>query len=131
MVSITNRVLSITRNREKKLVTVNVKCNINFTELEKCQMKGCEARWYKLKCVLWGLDEPDPDDNLFTFAEVKFFSAAPTNPVIFAPVLLGEGVLDEDSFPRPKDEVYAQLTLSNLQTGAQVKRNTNRVNDYF
>ena len=128
MATITNATLALAHDRTKKTVKATVRCNVNFTALELCQMKQCGGNWFKLKCQLWGEDSglTGADDFLFTYTTVFFFpdgSPTATETRTFD-VVLGEGVLDEDW---GQDEVYAKLILTNLVTLVQVKKNTNTV----
>ena len=133
MATITNATLTLTHDHEKKTVRAVVKCNVNFTALEQCQMKACsQARFFKLKCQLWGEDSglTGADDFLFTYSNVFFFpdaTPAATESRTFD-VLLGEGVLDEDW---GEDEVYGLLKLVNLSTLVEVKKKTNTVSHRF
>lgn len=133
MATITNAILTLTHDHEKKTVRAVVKCNVNFTALEQCQMKACsQARFFKLKCQLWGEDSglTGADDFLFTYSNVFFFpDATPTATESRTfDVLLGEGVLDEDW---GEDEVYGLLKLVNLSTLVEVKKKTNTVSHHF
>ena len=133
MASITNAHLDLTHDHNKKTVKAVVKCDVNFTALELCQMRACkEGRHFKLKCQLWGEDSglTGADDFLFTYSTVFFFpdpSPAGTEHRTFD-VLLGEGVLDEDW---GEDEVYGLLKLINLSTLVEVKKKTNTVSHHF
>ena len=135
MATITNATLALTHDHHKKTVRAVVRCNVNFTELEQCQMKTCpEARFFKLKCQLWA-EDPEifgGDHILFTYSTVFFFpdpSPTATESRTFD-VLLGEGVLDEDFFP-PTDEVYGLLRLGNLSSSVEVRKKTNTVSHSF
>ncbi len=133
MATINNAKLVLTHDHTKKTVRAVVSCNVNFTSLELCQMKTCPgARFFKLKCQLWGEDSglTGADDFLFTYSDVFFFpdaTPAATESRTFS-VLLGEGVLDEDW---GRDEVYGLLRLTNLNTLIEVKRKTNTVSHSF
>lgn len=134
MATITSANLSIEHDHKKKLAHVKVVTNIRFSVLELCQMRTCpEARVFKLKCQLWGEDSPDPDDFLYTLDTVYYFPDGDptTNETRTFEVTLGEGVLDEDGWTRPKDEVYARVKLYNLMTGGFIQRNSNVVEHYF
>lgn len=134
MASITNAQLSIEHDHNKRLAHVRVTGSVRFSELELCQMRSCrEANLFKLKCQLWGADSPDPDDFLYTIGTVYYFpDGDPTaSETRTFQVTLGEGVLDEDGWFRPKDEVYARLKLYNLLTGGIIARNSNTVEHYF
>lgn len=133
MATISNRVLTLNHDREKKIVRAIVKCTVNFTALELCQMKNCPGtRLFKLKCQLWGEDSglTFGDDFLFTYSDVFFLPD--TTPTASEnrtfDVLLGEGVLDEDW---GQDEVYGKLILTNLSTLVTIKKNTNIVHHSF
>lgn len=133
MATITNAVLSIAHDHNKKTANVTVRCNVNFTALELCQMKTCQGRWFKLKCQLWGKDGgifTGGDDFLFTFGTLFFFpDASPTSPESRSfNVVLGEGVLDEDL---GQDEIYGKLILSNLNTLVTIIKKTNVVSHSF
>lgn len=133
MATITNRILTLRHDHEKKIVTAIVTCNVNFTALEICQMKNCSGiRLFKLKCQLWGADSglTGADDFLYTYSNIYFFPDAtptPTESRRFE-VVLGEGVLDEDW---GQDEVYGLLRLVNLSTLVEVKKKTNTVSHSF
>jgi hypothetical protein len=132
MASITNASLVIEHDHRKKTAKVSVKCNVNFTPIELCQMKTCGGRWFKLKCKLWGADSglTGADDHLYTFPNVFFFPD-PTPTAVENrqfEVLVGEGLLDEDL---GTDEVYARLTLTNLNTLVSISKKTNQVSHSF
>ncbi|MBC8065337.1 MAG: hypothetical protein H7Y17_10935 [Chlorobia bacterium] len=133
MATITNATLNLAHDRTKKIVTATVKCNVNFTALELCQMKSCrESRHFKLKAQLWGEDSGlnFGDDHLWTYSDVFFLpdgTPAATESRTFT-VLLGEGVLDEDW---GQDEVYGKLLLTNLGSMAQITKKTNTVSHSF
>ncbi|MEO8482750.1 MAG: hypothetical protein ABI634_11105 [Acidobacteriota bacterium] len=133
MASITNATLAIQHDHSKKLANVTVKCDVNFTALELCQMKSCrEGRHFKLKCQLWGADSglTGADDFLYTFGNAFYFpdtTPAATEQRTFT-VTLGEGVLDEDW---GEDEVYGKLLLTNLTSSAQIAKKTNEVHHSF
>ena len=133
MATITNATLTLTHDHTKKTVRAVVKCNVNFTALEQCQMKACQGiRFFKLKCQLWGEDSglTGADDFLFTYSNVFFFpdpTPTATESRTFD-VLLGEGVLDEDW---GEDVVYGLLKLFNLSTLVEVKKKTNTVSHSF
>lgn len=133
MATITNATLALTHDHTKKTVRAVVRCKVNFTALEQCQMKSCApARFFKLKCQLWGADSglTGADDFLFTYSDVFFFpDATPSaSESRTFEVLLGEGVLDEDW---GQDEVYGLLKLVNLSTLVEVKKKTNTVSHNF
>lgn len=133
MATITNAQLTLAHDHRKKTVKATVKCSINFTALELCQMKACrEAKMFKLKCQLWGADSglTGADDFLYTFPIARYYpDATPTNTeqATFEETL-GEGVLDEDF---GEDEVYGLLKLQNLLTLVEVKKKTNQVSHSF
>ncbi len=132
MASITNAILSIAHDHEKKTAKVKVTCNINFTSLELCQMKSCRGNWFKLKCQLWGEDSglTGADDFLYTLSNVFYFpdgTPTATETRTFE-VVVGEGLLDEDW---GTDEVYAKLILYNLNTLVNISKNTNTVSHNF
>ena len=132
MASITNAVLSIEHDHEKKLGRVKVTCTVKFTSLELCQMKTCKGNWFKLRCQLWGADSGlfGGDDFLYTFDKVIFFpDSSPTaiENKSFE-VVVGEGLLNEDL---GTDEVYAKLLLSNLVSLTTITRKTNEVSHSF
>lgn len=133
MATITNRNLTLRHDHEKRIVTAIVTCNVNFTNLELCQMKNCSGiRLFKLKCQLWGSDSglTGADDFLYTYSNIYFFpDATPTATESRRfEVVLGEGVLDEDW---GQDEVYGLLRLVNLSTLIEVKKKTNTVSHSF
>lgn len=133
MATITNATLALTHDHKKKTVHAVVRCNVNFTALEQCQMKNCPGtRLLKLKCQLWGEDSglTGADDFLFTYSTVFFFpdpTATPTESRTFD-VVLGEGVLDEDW---GQDEVYGLLRLVNLSSLVEIRKKTNTVAHNF
>jgi len=133
MATISNATLSLTHDHTKRTVRAAVRCNVNFSALELCQMKTCsEAKLFKLKCQLWGADSglTGADDFLYTYGTVFYFpdvSPTATETRSFD-ILLGEGVLDEDW---GEDEVYGKLILTNLFTLIQVTKKTNTVHHSF
>lgn len=133
MASLTNAQLAISHDHRKKTAHVVVRCTVNFTALELCQMKTCpETRHFKLKCQLWGADSglTGADDFLFTYSNVHFFpdaSPAPAENRSFE-VTVGEGLLDEDW---GEDEIYGKLILQNLNTLVQLTKKTNQVHHSF
>ena len=133
MATITNATLGLTHDHQKKTVRAVVRCSVNFTALEQCQMKTCPGtRQFKLKCQLWGADSglTGADDFLFTYSNVFFFpdpTPSATESRTFD-VLLGEGVLDEDW---GEDEVYGLLKLVNLSSLVEVRKKTNTVSHSF
>jgi len=128
MVTITNATLSITK-AEGKNYKVTVECDVNFSEVELCQMQGCERiSMFKMRCWLWGADSGlfGGDDNLGTLQEIKYFPQAGPVPVehaIFEETVTS-GRLDEDI---GGDEIYAKLVLHNLSTLGFVTKKTNEV----
>lgn len=133
MATISNATLSLSHDTRKKIVTATVKCNVNFTALELCQMKSCkESRHFKLKAQLWGEDSGlnFGDDHLWTYSDVFFFpDGTPTASESRSfTITLGEGVLDEDW---GQDEVYGKLLLTNLGSMTQVVKKTNTVHHSF
>lgn len=133
MATISNATLSLSHDERKKIVTATVKCNVNFTALELCQMKSCkESRHFKLKAQLWGEDSGlnFGDDHLWTYSDVFFFpDGTPTASESRSfTITLGEGVLDEDW---GQDEVYGKLLLTNLGSLTQITKKTNTVHHSF
>jgi hypothetical protein len=133
MATIANATLSLAHDKTKKTVNSVVRCTVNFTALELCQMKNCkDVRLFKLKCQLWGEDSGlnFGDDFLFTYTTVFFFpDPSPTGSETRTfEVVLGEGVLDEDW---GQDEVYGKLILTNLYTLVAVTKKTNVVHHSF
>jgi len=134
MATIRDAKLKISRDHSKKTARPVVTCKVYFSPFELCLMKSCpESRMFKLKCQLWGADSPDPDDYLYTYSTLYYFpDPTPTSPENRTfDVTVGEGLLDEDSWPRPKDEIYGKLIIYNLFTGAVNTKNTNQVHQYF
>lgn len=133
MATITNAVLAISHDHTKKTARPVVKCTVNFTPLELCQMKTCAGtRLFKLKCQLWGADSglTGADDFLYTYSNVFYFpdpSPTPSENRAFD-VLVGEGLLDEDW---GEDEIYGKLILQNLSTMVQITKKTNEVHHSF
>ncbi len=125
MATITGASINIVSDSKAKTAKVTVKCNVKFTPVELCQMKSCGGRWFKLKCQLWGADSGlnFGDDPLFTFPSVLFFpDPTPTADESRSfEAIVGEGVLDEDL---GTDEVYAKLTLTNLNTHVSISKKT-------
>jgi len=117
MATITKPSLDISLPTKEQTRKVTVTCNINFTQVELCQMKACPGRWFKLKCQLWGDDIlfNGPNDHLYTFSEARYFPDATSTGVekVQFTANVGEGLLDEDL---GTDEVYAKLILTNLNT---------------
>lgn len=134
MAYITDATLKITHDHSKRTARPVVTAKLAFTPLEVCQMRTCpEGRWWKLRCELWGADSPDPDDYLYTYTNIYYFpdpSPTATETRTFD-VTVGEGLLDEDGWPRPTDEIYGRLTLTNLTNGLSTRRNTNTVEHRF
>ena len=133
MANITNAKLTIAHDHTKKTARPVVKCDVNFTEQELCQMKNCAgSRFFKLKCQLWGEDSglTGADDFLYTYSDVFYFpDASPTGTETRTfDVTVGEGLLDEDW---GQDEVYGRLKLVNLYTLAEVTKKTNTVSHNF
>ncbi|MEM7163485.1 MAG: hypothetical protein AAF487_13705 [Bacteroidota bacterium] len=101
-------------------------------------MKSCEkAKLFKLKCEIWGDDERflevGKNDKLYTIPRVIYFpdsSPSGTETITFTDTV-GEGVLDEDKWWRPKDEIFGKLKLTNLLTGLTSSRDTNVVIDKY
>lgn len=111
-----------------KRTTVTVDGKVFFTALEFNQIPlGLE---FSVKCEVMGEDSPDADDQLFVFNTLFIPTTNPntpghalgqlTNP---EPVRfqtdLRNSVLNEDG---GTDEIYARLTLKNLETGQVVKK---------
>ncbi len=100
MATLTNAVLTLSHDHEKKIVRTVVRCTVNFTALKLCQMKNCNMRWFKLKCQLWEADSglTGADDFLYTYSTVFYFADTTPNDVENRTfdVVLKEGVLDED-----------------------------------
>jgi hypothetical protein len=133
MATITNAQLSITIDANKKTARPVVRCTVNFTPLELCQMKTCkEGPWFKLKCQLWGEDGglTGADDFLFTYPTVFYFPDSTPNASESRTfdVTVGQGVLDEDW---GEDEVYAKVLLTNLSSLVQVTKKSNVVHYSF
>lgn len=134
MATIRDAKLVITRKKAERTARPVVTCKVYFSPFELCLMKACrESKMFKLKCELWGADSPDADDHLYTYGSIYYFpDPSPTTAESRQfDVTVGWGVLDEDSWPRPKDEIYGKLTLYNLFNGAKSIKNTNTVKQYF
>lgn len=133
MATITNAILSLAHDHRKKLVTAVVKCNVNFTALELCQMKTCSGRYFKLKCQLWASDPfyLGGDSVLYSYTDIFYFPDANPNATESRKfeVILGEGVLDEDWLFQ--DEVYGLIKLFNLTSLVEIKKKTNIVSHSF
>ena len=133
MATLTNAILTVTRNKRKKLVNVKVTAKINFSDLELCLMKNCKkAKLFKIKAELWGEDGflTGADDHLYTFPSVRFFpdsTPSSTETVTFSDTV-GEGLLDEDW---GKDEVYGKVILYNYLATNSISKKTNVVKDWF
>jgi hypothetical protein len=136
MAIISQAQLSISHDERKKLAHAVVTATASFTSLEICQMESCrESRMFKFKCELWGADSGfcGGDDKLWTYADVFYFPD-PTPTATEArtfDVTVGEGVLDEDSWPCGEDEIYGKVMLSNLFTGTTSAKKTNEVHHSF
>ena len=133
MATITNAQLTITHDHKKKTAQCVVRCTVNFTPLELCQMKTCrDVRLFKLKCELWGADSglTGADDYLYTYSTVFYFpDPSPTaSEQRTFDVTVGEGLLDEDF---GEDEIYGKLILQNLYTLVKITKNTNQVHHSF
>jgi hypothetical protein len=133
MATITNANLQITIDANTRKATPVVKCTVNFTPLELCQMKTCkDVHWFKLKCQLWGEDGglTGADDFLYAYSTVFYFpDPTPTASESRSfTAVVSEGVLDEDW---GEDEVYGKLILTNLSSLVQVQKKTNVVHYSF
>jgi hypothetical protein len=122
MVSIINKTLSIKRAGGERF-KVLVECDINFSELDICQMNTCGGggsegpQLFKLRCNLWGADSglTGDDDQLHTFQELKYYPASgsgATEHAIFEEDIPAD-TLNEDV---GGDEIYAEFILYNLYT---------------
>lgn len=133
MATITNASLSLAHDHKRRVVEAVVKCNINFSSVELCQMKTCPGRYFKAKCELWK-DDPwyaGGDASLYTFNRVYYFpdpTPSATESISFKETL-GEGLLDEDVFG--EDEIFGLIRLTNLSTLFEIKRKTNTVSHHF
>lgn len=121
--------VNLPSNRAKVVVTTRIR----FSQLELAQMSS--GLRFKLDCKVWGEDRGqnawiDADDHLFTFATQFFFpDATPTmseNAKFERDVPLT--TLNEDA---TTDEIYAELILKNLETGATTVLRTNKVEHQF
>ena len=93
-----------------------------------------QGSFFKLKCQLWGGVDGFLDigeESLFTYTDVFYFPDS-TSAAIESrtfDVVVGEGVLDEDS--TDTDEIFALFKLVNLSTLVEVKRRSNTVSHIF
>jgi hypothetical protein len=131
MPSITNRVLTIERREGGKNYNVRVECDIQFTDIELCQMKVCgeETKLYKLKCSVLG-DDPVFDDFLFSYSDVKYYpegNPIPKEHAIFETSASG-GLLNEDW---GTDDLFARLTLQNLASHVSIEKDTDVIHANF
>ncbi|MFA5033010.1 MAG: hypothetical protein WC614_08325 [bacterium] len=132
MATISNANLAITHSHSKNTARCVVTCRINFTTYEVNQMK--EGLRFRVDCKLWGEDLGqgnwlDPDDYIYTYGSKYLPDASPTNPESLTfDVTVGESLVNEDTFT---DEIYGQITLTNLYTLVKVKVKTNVVTHSF
>jgi hypothetical protein len=130
MASLSNANLTLTRDTDKKTVRAVASVRITFTTFELNQMK--QGLRFRLRAKLMGADSGlfGGDDDLFTYTPSKTFPDATPNNVENATfdVVLGEGVLDEDT---GTDEIYAKFELTNLFTLVTVRRNSPEVTGNF
>lgn len=137
MATISNQKLAIQENLPNGNVRATVTCKVSFTTLER-NLMGLGLR-FRLSCKLWS-DDPsiwlidNGDDVLYSFSPSKTYPDA--NPAAVENVtftaLLKSSKLNEDSgvFDN-EDEVYAKITLRNLETGTEVSKNTNTIKHHF
>ena len=132
MATISNPKLAVQENLPGGKVKVDVTCTVTFTAFEKFTMD--HGVKFSLACRLWGADAwPNPDDSLYTFPRKLFPDATPTlvEQVTFT-ATMSHSVLNEDDYIGNRtDEVYAGLTLTNLETNAQVRKTTNQLSHNF
>ncbi len=127
MASISNPSINIVENLPAKRVRVDVTCRVNFTEFELFNMQ--HGVRYRLTCKLLG-DDPIFDDSLFNYPNPKIFpDATPSRVenVLFSATMPSSTLNEDDSIFDNTDEVYAALTLRNLETGQQVTANTHDI----
>jgi len=138
MPTLTDRKLTINHDHTKKTAKVAARCDVNFNAAEVALMSTApSAKWFKLKCQLWGADSgiTGSDDFLYTISDIKYFpSGAPRalyNNVEFT-VTLGEGVLNEDDITGGfTDEIYAKFLLTPLAAGGSATGKSNQVSHNF
>jgi len=131
MATISNPRLAIQENLPGGKVKVDVTCRVSFTPFELFVMQ--HGVRFKLDCRLWGADWPDGDDPLYSFTRKLFPDATPaaTELVTFT-ATISSGTLNEDDYIFNRDdEVYAALTLTNLESGVKVTSKTNQITHNF
>ncbi|MEW6735856.1 MAG: hypothetical protein AB1489_31475 [Acidobacteriota bacterium] len=130
MATITNARLAIQLNLPGKQAKVDVNCEVRFTRLEMFLMQN--GLRYKLDCKVWGEDLGwwlNPDDFLFSYASSFFPDASPTDVERVAFTRnVPMSTLNEDI---GTDEIYAELILKNMESGATTKKRTNVVKHGF
>ncbi|MCK5888968.1 MAG: hypothetical protein KAG19_03390 [Methylococcales bacterium] len=111
MASINNLKLKlVNHDHRRNTATVRVSYRVSLSQVER-NMTGLR---FRETIQLWGEDSPDADDKLYTFSTQIFSTERDGVVKRERTVTVGEDVLDEDGFPRPTDEVYAQVWVTPL-----------------
>ncbi|MCX9158494.1 hypothetical protein OPU71_20420 [Niveibacterium sp. 24ML] len=131
MPTISNARLAIQLNLPGSKAKVDVTCEVRFSRLEMFLMQNGQR--YRLDCKVWGEDLGwwlNPDDFLFSYNSVFFPDASPAaiERVTLSRSDISMSTLNEDI---GTDEIYAELTLKNLESGATTKKRTNVVTHKF
>lgn len=132
MAQIANTNLTITANLPAKTARVVVTGQLRFSQLEMFNMQ--HGLRFKLDCKMWGEDNGqnawiDPDDHLFTYGSKFYPDANPAQTESFVfDTTVPMSRLNEDS---STDEIYGELILKNLETGATAKKRTNVIHHQF
>lgn len=111
---------------------VEVKCQLKFSPFEMFSMS--HGVRFRLECKLWGADAwPNPDDSLYSFTRKMYPDTTPsaTENVIFTATIPSSVLNEDDSIFDRTDEVYAALTLTNLETGVKITTKSNEIVHHF
>ena len=139
MATINSAAFAITANLPGNKVKAEVTCKLTFTLFEKLMMANGVK--FRLNCQLWGDDggvipilNINQDDSLYNYPAKFYPDATPalSETYVFS-ATFNSGTLNEDSMPliALQDEVYALVTLKNLETGVSWKKRSNTINAYF
>lgn len=137
MATINSAAFAITANLPGNKVKAEVTCKLTFTQFEKLMMANGVK--FRLNCQLWGDDGGtilgfNVDDSLYNYPAKFYPDSTPTlsETYVFS-ATFASGVLNEDSIPliALEDEVYAMVSLKNLETGASWKKRSNTIVHYF
>jgi len=130
MATIANARLTINLSLPANQADVVVECVVRFTQLEMFLMQN--GLRFRLDCKVWGEDLGqgnwlDADDFLFTYDSKFFPDASPTQVENVTGQnafrrRMNKNVINEDS---GTDEIYGELTLTNLENNNKVKLKTN------